>query len=121
MKFSLKEKTKNKTWYKNHITDLWQSEISNVSQKLAMTDRRTDRRIDRRAEKATFRGTSFRSAQECFKSPKWVRVAEGGHIGGKQVCFKMHFRQNKVFEDTFFLMENRVLEDPPSQLNGKFH
>ena len=46
-------------------------------------------------------------------------------MGKKQVCFKMLYRQNKVFSDNvhvnFFLMENQGIEDPPSQLNGKFH
>ena len=34
-------------------------------------------------------------------------------ISGKIKCFKTMF--------VFFLMENRVVEDPPSQLNRKFH
>ena len=42
----------------------------------------------------------------------------------KKVCFEieMHFSQDKVFsEHFFFVVENRVVEDPPSQLNGKLH
>ena len=48
---------------KNHITDVWQSKISNVSL-LANYDRQADRWKDRLTEKATYRGTSFRSAQK---------------------------------------------------------
>jgi len=44
---------------KNHITDVWQSEISNVSLK-ANYDRQTE-------EKVSYRGTSFRSAQKAVK------------------------------------------------------
>ena len=41
----------------------------------------------------------------------------GGNNGEKKVCFKMHFRQKKVFLDHvffFFLMENQVIGDPPT-------
>jgi len=48
---------------KNHISDVWQSEISNVSLK-ANYDWQTDSRKDSRTEKATYRGTSFCSAQK---------------------------------------------------------
>ena len=61
-----------------------------------------------------------------------VVLGEGGGVGGwggvgfgwggnngerKKVCFKMHFRQKKVFLDHvffFFLMENQVIGDPPT-------
>ena len=43
-------------------------------------------------------------------------------MGKKQVSVKMIYRQNKVHVIYFFfLMENRGIEDPPIQLNGKFH
>ena len=40
----------------------------------------------------------------------------GGNNGEKKVCFKMHFRQKKVFLDHVFvfLMENQVIGDPPT-------
>ena len=63
---------------KNHITNVWRSKISNVSLK-ANYDRRTHRPTD--GEKATFRGTSFRSAQKrtpCVTirfSCKWKNIS----------------------------------------------
>ena len=46
-----------------------------------------------------------------------LRVGGGVIMGRKKVCFKMHFRQNKVFLEHvffFFLMENQVIGDPPT-------
>ena len=51
----------------------------------------------------------------------WVR---GGHNGKKEFALKCISGKIKCFKTIFFflfLMETRVLEAPPSQLNGKFH
>ena len=52
----------------------------------------------------------------------WGGLGGVGVIMGKnKFSLKCFSGKLKLFKPIFFLMENRVIEDPPSQLNEKFH
>ena len=50
-------------------------------------------------------------------------VGWGGHNGKNKFALKCISGKLKCFKTIIFsfLIENRVVEDPPSKLNGKFH